>query len=58
MYHSLYPLDEPMGQPGQFFGHPSWVYKAVSSVDGKTYTLLRIEGNESIIDWYIYSQRC
>ncbi|KAL1927009.1 hypothetical protein VTP01DRAFT_5339 [Rhizomucor pusillus] len=44
VYHSLYPLDEPMGQPGQFFGHPSWVYKAVSSVDGKTYTLLRIEG--------------
>lgn len=31
-------------QPGQFFGHPSWIYKATCSVDGRTYALVRIEG--------------
>ncbi|KAI8339265.1 hypothetical protein BC941DRAFT_268994 [Chlamydoabsidia padenii] len=41
VYHSLCPLEE---QPGQFFGHPCWVYKATCSVDGRIYALVRIEG--------------
>ncbi|CAO3638652.1 unnamed protein product [Cunninghamella blakesleeana] len=41
VYHSLCPLED---QPGQFFGHPSWIYKATCSVDGRTYALVRIEG--------------
>ncbi|KAI9303986.1 hypothetical protein BJ944DRAFT_267525 [Cunninghamella echinulata] len=41
VYHSLCPLED---QPGQFFGHPSWLYKATCSVDGRTYALVRIEG--------------
>ncbi|ORZ24040.1 hypothetical protein BCR42DRAFT_402124 [Absidia repens] len=41
VYHSLCPLEE---QPGNFFGHPSRVYKATCSVDGRTYALIRIEG--------------
>ncbi|SAM09208.1 hypothetical protein [Absidia glauca] len=41
VYHSLCPLED---QPGQFFGHPCWVYKATCSVDGRTYALVRIEG--------------
>ncbi|KAG2222512.1 hypothetical protein INT45_012826, partial [Circinella minor] len=45
VYHSLYLLEETNSQSSsQFFGHPSKVYKAVSSVDGCTYTLVRIEG--------------
>ncbi|KAI9492444.1 hypothetical protein BDB00DRAFT_828120 [Zychaea mexicana] len=43
VYHSLYPLEEQNSQNSQFFGHSSRVYKAVSSVDGCTYTLVRIE---------------
>ncbi|KAI8886487.1 hypothetical protein K501DRAFT_244202 [Backusella circina FSU 941] len=44
VYHSLYPLDTPMDKPSEKYGYPSWVYKAVSSVDNCTYALVRIEG--------------
>ncbi|KAI8988053.1 hypothetical protein BDF20DRAFT_853589 [Mycotypha africana] len=41
VYHSLCPLEE---KPGKLLGHASWVYRATSKVDGKLYTLIRIEG--------------
>ncbi|KAI8073106.1 hypothetical protein BC940DRAFT_364207 [Gongronella butleri] len=41
VYHSLVALED---KPGQCFGHPSWLYKAMSSVDGNIYALVRIEG--------------
>ena len=48
MYHSLVPLDTPSTETNppqdQFYGHPSSVYKATCSVDGRTYALVRIEG--------------
>jgi PAB-dependent poly(A)-specific ribonuclease subunit 3 len=48
VYHSLYPLDEQQTQESatkqRFYGHPSSVYKATCSVDGRTYALVRIEG--------------
>lgn len=47
VYHSLYPLEPPPQQQGEgthFYGHPSIVYKATCSVDGRTYALIRIEG--------------
>ncbi|KAI8086057.1 uncharacterized protein BX664DRAFT_334810 [Halteromyces radiatus] len=62
VYHSLCPLED---QPGQFFGHPSWVYKATCSVDGRTYALVRIEGfrlvNEmamSVIENWRHTRHC
>ena len=44
MYHSLYPLDLHKEKSTKVFGYATWVYKAVSSVDGKTYVLRRVEG--------------
>ncbi|KAI9317774.1 hypothetical protein BX666DRAFT_1940653 [Dichotomocladium elegans] len=46
VYHSLYPLEDQTQPPHKsiFFDHPTSVYKAVSSVDGRTYVLYRIEG--------------
>jgi PAB-dependent poly(A)-specific ribonuclease subunit 3 len=45
VYHSLYPLDSAQEtKQTQFYGHPSQVYKATCSVDGRTYALVRIEG--------------
>ncbi|KAI8328065.1 hypothetical protein BD560DRAFT_417449 [Blakeslea trispora] len=48
VYHSLVPLDAPQienaASQNYFYGHPSSVYKATCSVDGRTYTLVRIEG--------------
>lgn len=48
MYHSLYPLQHSqLAMPGEvssFFGYPTSVYKAVSSADGRTYVLYRIDG--------------
>lgn len=41
VYHSLYLLED---KPGKTLGHPSWVYKAISRVTGKNYTLIRVEG--------------
>lgn len=43
IYHSLVPLDLNIGSKDAF-GHTSWAYKAISSVDGKPYCLRRIEG--------------
>lgn len=43
-YHSLVPLDTSLEKSTRVFGHPSWVYKACSNVDGKLYALRRIEG--------------
>ncbi|KAF1800086.1 hypothetical protein V8B55DRAFT_1544195 [Mucor lusitanicus] len=44
VYHSLYPLDTHGEKSSSFYGHPSSVYKATCSVDGRTYALVRIEG--------------
>lgn len=44
VYHSLYPLDSHPQDGNYFYGHPSSVYKATCSVDGRTYALIRIEG--------------
>ncbi|EON62168.1 hypothetical protein W97_01388 [Coniosporium apollinis CBS 100218] len=42
-YHTLVPLDTNNQRNVTLFGYPSWVYKAVSSKDGKTYILRRLE---------------
>lgn len=46
VYHSLYPLDSQQEAKSyqHYYGHPSTVYKATCSVDGRTYALVRIEG--------------
>lgn len=44
VYHSLYPLEPQSSSTSQYYGHPSCVYKATSSVDGRQYVLVRIEG--------------
>ncbi|PBP22146.1 PAB-dependent poly(A)-specific ribonuclease subunit PAN3 [Diplocarpon rosae] len=43
-YHTLVPLDTSHQKSATVFGFPSWVYKAVSSKNGLTYVLRRIEG--------------
>ncbi|KAB5547013.1 PAB-dependent poly(A)-specific ribonuclease subunit PAN3 [Coniochaeta sp. 2T2.1] len=43
-YHSLFPLDTSNRKNTTVFGYTSWVYKAVSSKDGKYYCLRRLEG--------------
>lgn len=43
-YHSLVPLDMTNQKSIQIFSYPSWVYKAFSSGDGRTYALRRVEG--------------
>jgi len=43
-FHSLVALDAGNQKGPTTFGYPSWVYKAVSSRDGRTYALRRIEG--------------
>lgn len=43
-YHSLFPLDTSNRKNTTIFGYPSWVFKAVSSKDGKYYSLRRLEG--------------
>jgi PAB-dependent poly(A)-specific ribonuclease subunit 3 len=43
-YHSLFPLDTSNRKNTAVFGYPSWVFKAVSSKDGKYYCLRRLEG--------------
>ena len=42
--HSLVPLDINNQKNPTLFGYPTWVYKAVSSKDGNTYALRRLEG--------------
>jgi hypothetical protein len=44
VYHSLYPLDFQQEKSSQLFGHPTSVYKAMCTLDGRTYALRRIEG--------------
>lgn len=43
-FHSLVALDTTQQRTATTFGYPSWIYKAVSSVDGNVYALRRIEG--------------
>nr|OQO23926.1 hypothetical protein B0A51_11556 [Rachicladosporium sp. CCFEE 5018] len=43
-FHSLVMLDSVAQRTSTTFGYPSWIYKATSSTDGKTYALRRIEG--------------
>ncbi|KAK3099129.1 PAB-dependent poly(A)-specific ribonuclease subunit 3, partial [Teratosphaeriaceae sp. CCFEE 6253] len=43
-FHSLVALDTNGQRGATTFGYPSWIYKAVSSKDGHTYALRRIEG--------------
>lgn len=50
-FHSLVPLDLANQKSAASFGFNSWLYKAVSSKDGLTYALRRIEG-------MVYPQRC
>lgn len=44
-FHSLVPLDTISQKNAALFGYPSWIYKAVSSKDGNTYALRRLEGD-------------
>ncbi|KAM3589870.1 PAB-dependent poly(A)-specific ribonuclease subunit 3 [Umbelopsis sp. WA50703] len=44
VYHSLYPLDFQQEKSTQVFGHPTSVYKAMCTLDGRPYVLRRIEG--------------
>ncbi|MCJ1479068.1 PAB-dependent poly(A)-specific ribonuclease subunit 3 [Lambiella insularis] len=43
-FHSLVPLDTTSQKNAALFGYPSWIYKAISSKDGNTYALRRLEG--------------
>jgi PAB-dependent poly(A)-specific ribonuclease subunit 3 len=42
-YHSLFCLDTTAQKTTAPFGYTSWIYKAMSSKDGKTYALRRLE---------------
>lgn len=42
-YHSLFCLDTTPQKHSAQFGYTSWVYKAISGKDGKTYALRRLE---------------
>lgn len=42
-YHSLFCLDTSPQRNTAPFGYASWIYKAISSKDGKTYALRRLE---------------
>ncbi|KAJ3069029.1 PAB-dependent poly(A)-specific ribonuclease subunit 3 [Podochytrium sp. JEL0797] len=55
VYHSLFPLDDQNDKHSKVFGFPTSVYKAVSSIDGKTYILRRIEGFRLLSDVAITS---
>lgn len=44
VYHSLYPLGISQDPVSKVYGLPTHVYRALNSVDGKTYCLRRIEG--------------
>ncbi|KAI9808130.1 MAG: PAB-dependent poly(A)-specific ribonuclease subunit 3 [Sarcosagium campestre] len=43
-FHSLVPLDTSNQKNASIFGYPTWIYKAMSSKDGKYYALRRLEG--------------
>ncbi|KAF2219065.1 poly(A) ribonuclease subunit [Elsinoe ampelina] len=42
-FHSLVALDTTAQKVASVYGYPSWLYKAVSSKDGYTYCLRRLE---------------
>lgn len=42
-FHSLFCLDTSAQKNQSLFGYSSWVYKAISSKDGNTYALRRLE---------------
>lgn len=44
VFHSLVPLDTSHQKNTTLFGYNSWLYKAVSSQDGRTYAIRRLEG--------------
>jgi len=50
-FHSLVPLDTNSQKNAALFGYPSWIYKAVSSKDGNTYALRRLEGKSASLDY-------
>ncbi|KAL1637858.1 PAB-dependent poly(A)-specific ribonuclease subunit 3 [Neofusicoccum ribis] len=56
-FHSLVPLDTNNQKNASLFGYPTWVYKAVSSKDGLTYTLRRLEGYRLTSEQAIFSVR-
>lgn len=43
-FHSLVPLVHNNQKNANLFGYPSWIYKAISSKDGKAYCLRRLQG--------------
>jgi len=43
-FHSLVCLDTTQHKNQSLFGYQTWVYKAISSKDGNTYALRRLEG--------------
>ncbi|OLN86109.1 PAB-dependent poly(A)-specific ribonuclease subunit PAN3, partial [Colletotrichum chlorophyti] len=43
-YYSLVPLDTSHRKSSSVFGYTTWVYKATSSKNGRTYCLRRLEG--------------
>ncbi|KAF1811441.1 hypothetical protein P152DRAFT_398929 [Eremomyces bilateralis CBS 781.70] len=43
-FHSLVPLDTSNQKNLNLFGYQTWLYKAVSSKDGNTYAMRRLEG--------------
>jgi PAB-dependent poly(A)-specific ribonuclease subunit 3 len=48
-YHSLCPIEaqSALGRMSKVYGHPTSTYKAISTTDGRTYMLRRVEGMES-----------
>lgn len=47
-YHSLVPMDTTFTQPSAVYGFPSYVYKAMSNVDGNPYAIRRIDFNSEV----------
>jgi len=43
-FHTLYPLDTSQTKNASLYGHPTSIYKAKSSQDGRYYALRRVEG--------------
>ena len=43
-FHSLVALDTNTQKTASAYGYPSWIYKAISTKDGYTYALRRLEG--------------
>lgn len=47
-YHSLYPLDHPNTKPNTtHFGYATSVYKCISSSDGYSYVIRKVEGKRT-----------